>query len=391
MGKRTKIRSGKMVSEEIVNSLLVTQKSSWENLIQISKTKKIANGYLFSGPVGSGKEAIALKFSQLLNCESSNDKICYKCGSCIRFNKLQHENLKIITPLPASKNTSSDLNSRGGIFSEDLIKSIKKKSENPFYKISIKNANRILIQSIRELRKILYLKHDQKKGHNIVIIFDAEMLCTGQGESGNALLKILEEPPSNTSIILVTNHKKMLFSTIISRCQQVYFSALSNKFIFNYLKFQNLNDSDAKFFSQISKGNIHKAILLSNDSKDDLINIITNITDTLIDKNVQNWDKFISHYSRLSKNNIIQFKSHFNLISIWFRNAYLHKNNLEIDFDDEKIVSKIIIFNKKFPSTDYYSIIISIENVIKSVSQNLHMPLVLINFMIDLQEYINEK
>ena len=208
MGQRTKIRSGKMVSEEIVNSLLVTQKSSWENLIQISKTKKIANGYLFSGPVGSGKEAIALKFSQLLNCESSNDKICYKCGSCIRFNKLQHENLKIITPLPASKNTSSDLNSTGGIFSEDLIKSIKKKSENPFYKISIKNANRILIQSIRELRKTLYLKHDQKKGHNIVIIFDAEMLCAGQGESGNALLKILEDKEINTFI--TTQHTEQI-------------------------------------------------------------------------------------------------------------------------------------------------------------------------------------
>ena len=156
MGERTKIKSGNMVVEEIVNSLLVAQKSSWENLIQVSKTNKIANGYLFSGPTGSGKEVIALKFSQLLNCESLDDKICHKCGSCIRFNKLQHENLKIITPLPAPKNISSDLNSSGGVFSEDLIKSIKKKSENPFYKVSIKNANRILIQSIRELRKTLY-------------------------------------------------------------------------------------------------------------------------------------------------------------------------------------------------------------------------------------------
>ncbi len=58
-----------MVSEKIINGLLVAQKSSWEKLIQISKTKKIANGYLFSGPAGSGKEALALKFSQLLNCE----------------------------------------------------------------------------------------------------------------------------------------------------------------------------------------------------------------------------------------------------------------------------------------------------------------------------------
>ena len=69
---------------------------------------------------------------------------------------------------------------------------VKKKSLDPYHKIMIPKAKRILIQSIRHIKKSIYLNQNDI-GRNIVIIFDAELLCEGQGESGNALLKILEE------------------------------------------------------------------------------------------------------------------------------------------------------------------------------------------------------
>ena len=51
----------------------------------------------------------------------------------------------------------------------------------------------------------------------------------------NALLKILEEPPDNTTIILVSDHKKMLFETIISRCQSVEIPPLADEYILKWL------------------------------------------------------------------------------------------------------------------------------------------------------------
>ena len=57
-------------------------------------------------------------------------------------------------------------------------------------------------------------------GRNIVIIFDSDLLCSGKGESGNALLKILEEPPEFTTIILVTDHKKIISKQLFQGVNQ---------------------------------------------------------------------------------------------------------------------------------------------------------------------------
>ena len=86
-----------MVDKKIMNyDLISSQKDTWSKLIKKSESGKIANAYLFSGAVGSGKEGLALMFAQLLNCKSSKTKICFQCDSCIRFKSLQHEKLKII-------------------------------------------------------------------------------------------------------------------------------------------------------------------------------------------------------------------------------------------------------------------------------------------------------
>ena len=75
------------------NNLISAQKEIWDRLVKITYSKKIGSAYLLSGPKGSGKEGLAIKFSQLINCKKSNSEICYKCESCIRFKSLQHERL----------------------------------------------------------------------------------------------------------------------------------------------------------------------------------------------------------------------------------------------------------------------------------------------------------
>ena len=57
-----------MANEEIKN-LHFSHSKVWNFLSRINKSKKIGSTYLFSGPQGSGKEAISIKFAQLINCE----------------------------------------------------------------------------------------------------------------------------------------------------------------------------------------------------------------------------------------------------------------------------------------------------------------------------------
>ena len=71
--------------------LLSAQHSIWERLVRITKSEKIGNAYLFSGRPGSGKEGLAIKFAQFLNCNDADEQACDICPSCIRFKQLQHE------------------------------------------------------------------------------------------------------------------------------------------------------------------------------------------------------------------------------------------------------------------------------------------------------------
>ena len=374
-----------MADKKIMNyDLIYSQKDTWSRLVKKSESGNIANAYLFSGPIGSGKEGLALIFSQLLNCNSSKTEICFQCDSCIKFKSLQHEKLKIIIPLPAPKINKDDYNS---LITEEYIEAINKKSSDPFYKIVIPKSKRILIQSIRHIKKTIYLNQNNI-GRNLVLIFDSELLCEGQGESGNALLKILEEPPENTTIILVSDHKKMLFETIISRCQSVDVPPLPDEYILKWLMKKKVEN--AELLVSICRGDMHKAKSLSSQPIAKIINTIEKLLNTLIQNNSEQWRNFTDYYSRLCTKDIKEFGYHMNLISIWFMGANRHRQGLNSGFDNTKLFNQIVSFNETYPKANIYAIILCLEDVLRSVSQNLFMPLILLNMILDIQKNLNE-
>ena len=374
-----------MVDKKIMNyDLISSQKDTWSRLVKKSESGNIANAYLFSGGKGSGKEGLALMFAQLLNCSSSKSEICLQCNSCIRFKSLQHEKLKIIVPLPAPKTHKDDYNS---LITDEYLEAIYKKSLDPYFKILIPKSRRILIQSIRYIKKTIYLNQNNV-GRNIIVIFDSELLCEGQGESGNALLKILEEPPENTTIILVSDHKKMLFETIISRCQSVDVPPLADEYILKWLMKKKVDN--AELLVSICRGDMHKAKSLSSQPIAKIINTIEKLLNTFIQNNSEQWRNFIDYYSRLCTKDIKEFGYHMNLISIWFMSANRHRQGLNSGFDNTKLFNQIVSFNKTYPKANIYAIILCLEDVLRSVSQNLYMPLILLNMILDIQKNLNE-
>lgn len=73
------------------------------------------------------------------------------------------------------------------------------------------------IEEIKQLQQKLYLK-PIRSPQKAIIIHDAQLLTT---EAQNALLKVLEEPPEQTIIILTTESVEALLPTILSRCKIV--------------------------------------------------------------------------------------------------------------------------------------------------------------------------
>ena len=283
------------------------QNNIWERLYRIKSNDRLGSAYCFSGPTGSGKEYAGIEFAKLLNCEKFEEVACNKCESCFKFKSLQHPNLKIIVPLPSNPKLNKDSGALDGLKKEDLellTNSMINKGKNPFYKISIPNARRITISSIRDLRRNIYLK-SQTSGTKIILIFDAHLLSEGTGESANALLKILEEPPKNTTLIIVTDKRSMLPSTILSRCQKINFPRLSFKTILKILESNGVENKNAIQIASLSDGNIHLALEFSTNSRfhetfselENLIKIITKVSE-------DGWRKFIDSFSIYPKKSI---------------------------------------------------------------------------------------
>ena len=367
------------------------QDKVWDRLYRSHTLKNVPNAYIFSGPAGSGKESLAIQFSKILNCQNPNKFGCDNCSSCLRILQLQHENLKLIFPLPAPANNSS---SPGNLIDskniELVTKLVAEKSKDSFFKIKVPGSNRILINSIRDLRKSIYLKSDNL-GRRIILIFDAHLLSMGQGEAANALLKLLEEPPKKTSFILVTDQINLVLSTIISRCQSISFPRLDDEFIFEWFSSKISNIDEVNFFVGLSDGNIHMAKKLILFQKQELVDLINDLIKVLLSKNSSMWRKFVQTYSKLSKDDLGMFLFHLTLLKIWFQSTNRLVINISHHLHKTQLKSGMERFANLYKNVDYLGIVSEVEELKNALTQNLFMPLSLTTFLLKIQRKINIK
>ena len=364
---------------------LTGQKKVWERLTSIAASDQVGSAYLLTGPPGSGKEALALTFAQYLNCEAPDILPCYSCPPCQRFKQLQHEKLKLVFPLPIPrKKAETELDNISLEFVEDAI---KKKALDSFYKIQIPKANRILIRSIRDLRKTLYLK-DDNVGRKMVLFFDAHLLSAGQGEAANALLKILEEPPKNTTLLLVTDHKELLLSTILSRCQHMGVPRLDNDFVRGWLLKNGANSQNISLMIGLSSGNIHQARFLMKQSLTELIALVDKLVQTITSDSSDNWRSFVQTYARLANHDLASFKFHFRLFSLWFRSAYRLRKNMPDPLHKTELKPGLDTFVIDYPHADLFVIALCLEETSNTMTQNFYMPLILMNLLLDIQNIL---
>lgn len=203
---------------------VVEQETAVRILKQALKLKKISHAYLFAGPKGSGKTTLARILAKGLNCiEGPTDKPCLLCENCISI----------------ADGTSLDV-------------------------MEIDAASNRGIDEIRELKdKINYVP--VKSNYKVYIIDEAHMLTP---QAFNALLKTLEEPPSNVVFILATTEPDKIPATIMSRCEHLYFKPITldglSKKISEVAKRESINidDEAISLIARVSSGSLRNALSL---------------------------------------------------------------------------------------------------------------------------------
>ena len=90
------------------------------------------------------------------------------------------------------------------------------------------------------------------------LVDDADKL---NDPSANALLKVLEEPPHTSHIILLTARPAMLLPTIRSRCQMIRFAPLAAEEIESHLIRNKIaRDAEARIRARVARGSLGRAL-----------------------------------------------------------------------------------------------------------------------------------
>jgi len=239
------------------------------------ENNRFSGAFIFSGPEGIGKKLIAKIIAQELNCLAESNRPCENCASCLKTQKEEHPDLHLIQ------------NGQSQIKIEDIREILRQANMRPY------------------------------EGRSKVFIIDNAHKLTV--EAANSLLKVLEEPPNDVLIILITHKPQNIIKTVLSRCKAIKFSPLIRSELETVLvENYGVDKTTAHFLAYYAEGRLGLALKLKD-------------TPLLQEKN-KIFDSFILSSKPLEHNIMSQSKEQLsvslNILASWFRDIYLLKCGL---------------------------------------------------------------
>ncbi|WP_424768602.1 DNA polymerase III subunit delta' [Paenibacillus sp. sgz302251] len=171
---------------------------------------KISHAYLFNGPSGTGRMAMAREFAKALFCTAEGYEACGNCLACRKFEHGNQTDLTIIAP----------------------------------------DGQSIKIDQIRELQRDFSYRNSGTN-RKVYMIEQAEKMTM---QAGNSLLKFLEEPLSPVVAILITDNGQAVLPTIRSRTQWVPFLPMSPEWMLQTLVAEGAPPTLARAAVQLTSG-----------------------------------------------------------------------------------------------------------------------------------------
>ncbi len=305
------------------------------SLQQDLEQARLAASYLFLGPEGIGKRQAAITLAKVLNCQRGSWDSCDNCSSCQKIDAQIHPDLHWINASP-----------------DDYIK----------------------IEDIRRLKNEIGLR--PYEGKRKVFIIDNAHLFTA--EASNALLKVLEEPPGQSTIILVSAKSALLFKTIVSRCRIVRFYPLTREGLSEILKVDyHLDEATAHFLAYFSEGRLGCSVKLKESG-------------ILQEKN-RVINEFALAAGREMTNAAIEDKhtlrNYLNILATWFRDIYMLKIGLpqtELIHLDRRV--DLLKMMQRHNFSDLEIIMNFISDSLRYLEENINPKLLLSNLRMELNK-----
>ncbi|PTN10583.1 DNA polymerase III subunit delta' [Mangrovibacterium marinum] len=252
---------------------IIGQKAIKERFIQTINESRISHAQLFAGPEGSGNLALALAYAQYVSCTNKqNGDSCGTCPSCKKYARLAHPDLHFVYPVVKSPKFKDPV-------STDYIEEWRKmvlhdayfSLEDWFTFIGTDNAQgMIYAQESDEIIRKLNLKSYESE-YKIMIIWMPEKMNQA---CSNKLLKMIEEPPSKTLFLLVSESEEQLITTIRSRCQLTKVPAIDEaELVASLNELPESSGTNTEQIAHLSRGNYRRALQLLKPENQDRYNL----------------------------------------------------------------------------------------------------------------------
>src|SRR4029078_9290050 len=197
-------------------------------------TGRLPGAMLFVGEEGIGKKRCALEVARALNCRTPKDhEACGVCSSCTRIVKLNYPQ-------------RDDADEWTQIIWTD----------HPDVGLVVAPKRVLRVEQMRQIEKEANFRPFEGKAR-VFLIDEADKL---NDASANALLKVLEEPPKTSHLILITARPAMLLPTILSRCQTIRFSPLTPDEIESHLVKTKVDTRTARLRARAAGGSMGRAL-----------------------------------------------------------------------------------------------------------------------------------
>lgn len=239
---------------------IIGQEDIKKRLIQSAQTGVVPHAQLFTEQGGAGAFPLALAYARYLNCTNRTETdSCGHCPSCLKYDELAHPDLHFVFPIVAKKEKKKE------VCDDYLTEWRSFLKERPYFDIDgwldymeAGNSQALIYSKesdeiIRKLSLKIY-----EATYRVLLIWLPEKL---HPTCANKLLKIIEEPPQNTVILMVSETPDQILGTILSRAQRINVRGIHPEAIAASMVSQfGLAPEDAKHIAHLANGNYLKAI-----------------------------------------------------------------------------------------------------------------------------------
>ena len=225
-------------------------------LMETARRGVVPHAQLFSGRNGAGTFPLALAYARYLNCtERTDTDACGHCRSCLQFNELAHPDLHFVFPIVSDKKRKKTV-------CDDYLDEWRTLLRQRVYfdldmwldqmETSGKQALIYAEESDQIIRKTTLRIYEAE--YRVLLVWMPERM---NAACANKLLKLIEEPPARTVILMVTDTPAGILGTILSRAQRLDVRPIESDALAHALEQRNhLPADEARRIAHLSHGDL---------------------------------------------------------------------------------------------------------------------------------------